>query len=69
VIPPKGVARAKIAWEANGKKWGPATNEKGTCKADPVAGPLASGTYSVTVRVPAVGVTIPEQAVSIVVGN
>jgi hypothetical protein len=67
VIPPKGKARAKIPWEANGKKWGPAQTDKGTCHADAVAIPLAAGKYTVTVRVPAVGVTIPEQQTSILV--
>lgn len=68
VIPPKGVAHAAIPWEANGKKWGPAVKDKSnTCTADALVAPLPAGTYSVTVRVPAVGVTIPEQTVSIVV--
>lgn len=69
VIPPKGKAHARVPWEASGKKWGPAQGDKGACHADAVPAPLAPGTHGVTVRVPAVGVTIPEQQTSIVVGN
>jgi hypothetical protein len=69
VIPPKGRARASIPWEANGQKWSTPTQDKGTCKAEAVPTPLAPGSYSVTVRIPSVGVSIPEKEIAITVAK
>ncbi len=67
VIPPKGRAHANVAWEANGQKWSAPTTRAGECHADAVPAPLAPGSYMVMVRIPAVGITIPEREIAITV--
>jgi hypothetical protein len=68
VIAPNGRAHAKVEWEASGKKWGPQkTTSMGSCVADKLPAPLVKGDYTIKVRVPAVGVPLPEAETSIAI--